>query len=156
MSAEPQAPFKLAAHETDIEALLARIPFAGFIGMEALRLGKELTFVLRFRPHIIGNPVLPALHGGVIGAFLETACLLELIWDVALDKLPKPIDISIDYLRSGRPVDTYARAIITKRGRRVANVRAEAWQDERVRPIATLHGHFKVSPNEAAAMASRQ
>ena len=56
--------------------------------------------------------------------------------------MPKTIDFSIDYLRSGKPRDAYARAVVSKRGRRVANVRVEAWQDERQRPIATAHGHF--------------
>ena len=35
-----------------------------------------------------------------------------------------------------------AQAIITKHGRRVANVRAEAWQEDRSKPIAAMHGHF--------------
>jgi acyl-coenzyme A thioesterase PaaI-like protein len=35
---------------------------------------------------------------------------------------------------------------VTKHGRRVCNVRAEAWQEDRARPIATLHGHFLVKP----------
>lgn len=143
----------LAARETNIADLLARIPFAQFIGMEVERKGNELTFILRYAPHIIGNPVVPALHGGVIGGFLEQSAILELIWDMPMVRLPKPIDISIDYLRSGRPVDTYARVFITKRGRRVANVRAEAWQDERARPIATLHGHFMVSPADETGAA---
>ena len=37
----------------------------------------------------------------------------------------------VDYLRSGRPVDTHARAIVTRQGRRVTNVRVEAWQEDR-------------------------
>ena len=52
------------------------------------------------------------------------------------------------YLRSGKPVDSYARAVITKHGRRVCNVRAEAWQDEHTRPIAALHGHFLIKPKD--------
>ncbi len=137
----------LAGESTDIEALLAGIPYARHLGMEVERQGRELTFIMRFAQHLIGNPRLPALHGGAIGSFLETAAILGLIWDTPLQQLPKPVDINIDFLRSGRPVDTYARAIITKRGRRVANVRAEAWQDERGRPIAALHGHFLIKPN---------
>ena len=59
---------------------------------------------------------------------------------------PRPIDVTVDYLRSGRPVDTYARAQIKRLGRRVANVHVEAWQEARDRPIAALHGHFHVTP----------
>ena len=146
---EPAATKGPAARTADVATLLERIPFARFLGMEVERKGNELTFILRYAPHLIGNPILPALHGGVIGAFLEQSALLELVWDLRLERLPKPIDVSIDYLRPGHPVDTYARAVITKRGRRVANVRAEAWQDQRAKPIAALHGHFMMSPAEA-------
>jgi len=149
MSSDPQsfAELALAGEATNIEALLGAIPYARHLGMDVERQGRELTFILRFAPHLIGNPRLPALHGGVIGSFLETAAILGLIWDTPLQVLPKPVDIGIDFLRSGRPVDTFARTIITKRGRRVANVRAEAWQEERARPIAALHGHFLIKPN---------
>ena len=146
-SAEVFSNIALAGEATNIEALLAGVPFARHLGMEVERQGRELTFIMRFSQHLIGNPRLPALHGGVIGSFLETAAILGLIWDAPLKQLPKPIDIGIDFLRSGKPVDTFARAIITKRGRRVANVRAEAWQVERSRPIAALHGHFLISPS---------
>ncbi|HAC57112.1 MAG TPA: thioesterase, partial [Rhodobiaceae bacterium] len=67
------------------------------------------------------------------------------------DALPKPIGITIDYLRSGRPVDTYGRAVITKQGRRVATVHAEAWQDDRSRLIAAAHGHFLLKPADEPA-----
>ena len=103
---------------------------------------------MRFDRKLIGNPILPALHGGVIGAFLETTAIAQLILETEATELPKPVDIGIDYLRSGKPVDTYARAEITKHGRRVCNVRAEAWQDEHTRPIAALHGHFLIKPKE--------
>ena len=152
-SAEAFANLALTGEATNIEALIAGIPYARHLGMEVERQGRELTFIMRFAPHLIGNPRLPALHGGVIGSFLETAAILGLIWDAPLQQLPKPVDIGIDFLRSGKPVDTFARAIITKRGRRVANVRAEAWQDERSRPIAALHGHFLIKPSTERAQA---
>jgi acyl-coenzyme A thioesterase PaaI-like protein len=149
IDAETFANIPLDGEATDIEALLGGIPYARHLGLTVERQGRELTFIMRFQPHLIGNPQLPALHGGVIGAFLETSAIMGLIWDAPLERLPKPVDISIDFLRSGKPVDTFARATITKRGRRVANVRAEAWQDERDRPITALHAHFLIAPREA-------
>jgi acyl-coenzyme A thioesterase PaaI-like protein len=132
----------------DLQELVDAIPYCRFLGIEIDRKGNELTTILRFDKKLIGNPVLPALHGGVVGAFLETTSVIQLMLEVESEDLPKPVDIGIDYLRSGRPVDTYARAIITKHGRRVCNVRAEAWQDERARPIAALHGHFLIRPKD--------
>ena len=132
----------------DLQEILDTIPYCRFLGISVDRKGTELTTILRFDHKLIGNPVLPALHGGVVGAFLEVTAVIQLMLEVETEELPKPVDIGIDYLRSGRPVDTYARATITKHGRRVCNVRAEAWQDERAKPIAALHGHFLIKPRE--------
>ena len=90
---------------------------------------------------------MPALHGGVVGALMEVTALTQLAIASKSETFPKTIDIGIDYLRSGRPLDTYARARVVKIGRRIANVQAEAWQNERSQPIAALHGHFK-TPGE--------
>ncbi|WP_290818359.1 PaaI family thioesterase [Ferrovibrio sp.] len=86
------------------------------------------------------------MHGGVVGALLESAAIVQLIWSADADRIPKIIDLQVDYLRSARPVETFARAIITKHGRRVANVRAEAWQDDPARPVAAAHAHFLLTP----------
>lgn len=126
----------------DINAVMQAIPYARFLGITVDQRGNEVTTVLHFSQQLIGNPVLPALHGGVIGAFLETTAIAQLAFESGAGPLPKPIGLTIDYLRSGKPVDTYGRAEITKQGRRVAMVRAEAWQDDRSRPIAAAHGHF--------------
>jgi acyl-coenzyme A thioesterase PaaI-like protein len=56
----------------------------------------------------------------------------------------------MQYLRSGKPHDTYARAVINRAGRRIASVTVEAWQEARDSPIAFLHGHFLVAPAEPA------
>jgi uncharacterized protein (TIGR00369 family) len=134
--------------KVDLQQLIDAIPYCRFLGIEVDRKGSELTMILRFNQKLIGNPMLPALHGGVIGAFLETTAIAQLILETEATELPKPVDIAVDYLRSGKPVDTYARAEITKHGRRVCNVHAMAWQDEHTRPIAALHGHFLVKPKE--------
>ena len=59
-----------------------------------------------------------------------------------LPAFPKTIDLTVDYLRSGLPRDAYARAEITRAGRRYASVQVEAWQDNRVRPTVQAIGHF--------------
>jgi uncharacterized protein (TIGR00369 family) len=108
-----------------------------------------MTAVLPFQEKLIGNPILPALHGGAIGAFMELTALAQLSLAQPGRRVPKTIDITIEYLRSGRAQDTYARAILRKVGRRVANVQVEAWQDSRAQPIAGLTGHFLLRNEDA-------
>ena len=131
-----------------LNAILARIPYARFLGLKAELAGDEMTVILPFSEHLIGNVQLPAIHGGVLGALLEITALAQLSLTQGLARQPRPIDVTVEYLRSGRPLDTYARASIKRLGRRVANVQVEAWQEERARPIASLHGHFHVTPSD--------
>jgi len=121
---------------------LEQIPYAGEMGITPLLMGDELTLILPYKPELIGNPILQALHGGAVGAFLETTAIVQ-IWLMGEPKpLPKPISINIDYLRRGKPQDTYARAKIGRQGSRVANVRVRAWQESSDDPISILHGNF--------------
>jgi uncharacterized protein (TIGR00369 family) len=137
-----------------LQTMLARVPYARFLGIRAELAGDEMTAILPYAHHLIGNPTLPAIHGGVLGAFMEMTALAQL--SIAQEsggermaRQPKPIDVTVEYLRSGRPVDTFARAQITRMGRRIANVRVEAWQAERAAPIAALHGHFLLTLADA-------
>ena len=130
----------------DLSAVLEHIPYAKFLGLEVEQQGNEIITILPFGEHLIGNTNLPAIHGGAVGAMLEMTAVLQLIYDTACERLPKTVDVSFDYLRSARGKTTYGRAIVTRQGRRVANVRTELWQEERSKPVAAGHGHFLLSP----------
>ena len=117
------------------------------IGFQFEIIGDELKTYLPFKAELIGNPMLPALHGGVIAAALEFTAIGELMFRGHSHKLPKTVDISIDYLRTGKPEDTFTRASISKVGRTVANVEVIAWQSDETKPIAKLHGHFLLVQN---------
>jgi acyl-coenzyme A thioesterase PaaI-like protein len=160
MSATPATVQRQAERDAALAALTGTVPYNRLLGVRFDRLGDELTGRLPFRDGLIGNPILPAIHGGVTGSFLEITALMQLAWDRALEVMdaggeaaerviaghfppyPKTIDITIDYLRPGRPRETFARAVVQKAGRRVANLHVEAWQDNRARPIAMLRGNF--------------
>lgn len=122
------------------------VPYAKFLGITVDCQSGQLIGKLAYSDHLIGNPTLPALHGGTLGALLESTAIFHLMWEAETIVIPKTINITIDFLRSGRPQDTYARGIITKHGRRVVNVRAEAWQDDPARPVAIGNAHFLILP----------
>lgn len=155
-------PVQVVKHRRDaaLRALVEGIPYVQFLNISFARHGDELTSVLGYHEALIGNPTLPALHGGVTAAFLETAALIELGWQMiwedvesgridaasmtpeTMPRMPKTIDFTVDYLRTGLPRDAYARARVNRSGRRYASVHVEAWQDNRARPFAQGTGHF--------------
>ena len=130
----------------DCQGIIDSIPYARLLGLafEAEPDG-QLLFTLPFAERNVGNPILPAIHGGVIGGFLETAALIHLMWIRESSEPPKTIDFSLDYLRSGRAATLYARCALTKHGKRVANVSIEAWQEDASQPIAVARAHFLLS-----------
>jgi uncharacterized protein (TIGR00369 family) len=125
-----------------VSRVLDAIPYARFLGVTLERTDGVLRCVLPFRQEIVGNAALPAIHGGVIGAFLELTAILRLVDESGADRVPKPINFAIDYLRSAGPTTTRARADIFKLGRRVAVVHVLAWQDDPARPVASGNGKF--------------
>ena len=122
--------------------LINSIPYAKMLGIKAEFSGDGLLLILPYQDSNIGNPALPALHGGAIGGFMEVCAMAELRRRSPNLPFSKPIGVNIDYLRRGKPIETYARADIFKEGSRVANVRVRAWQDSDEKPIAALSGHF--------------
>ena len=165
ISPEPVASIKKRRNEA-LSQLINSIPYISFLGVDFERRGDEITAILPFKEELIGNPSLPALHGGSIAAFLEISAIIGLSWaqiwhqieDLGLGAgssdsagkfaLPKTIDFSVDYLRSGLPRDSYARAKVNRAGRRYASVHVEAWQDNRDRLFAQGTGHFLMPLNK--------
>ncbi len=136
----------LPSRAEQVQAFLGRTPFAQEIGMRCEVMGDEMTAIMPFQDKLIGNFTIQALHGGAIAAFLELTAMAQVyLVTEHLERPPRPINLTIDYLRQGHAKDTFARATITKMGRRMCSVRAEAWQDERSKPVTSLLAHFKVS-----------
>lgn len=142
-----------------LSVIVSQVPYIKFLGVSFDRHGDELTSTMAFHEDLIGNPMLPALHGGATSAFLEVTAIVGLAWaslwtDIEEERLnisavqngklalPKTIDLTVDYLRSGLPRDAYARARVNRSGRRYASVHVEGWQDNRSRLFAQATGHF--------------
>jgi len=168
MNSKRPEPVQVVKQRRDaaLNALVQGVPYIQFLGITFERHGDELTALLAYDDKLIGNPMLPAIHGGVTAAFLEVAAIIELSWSYLwediesgkidpgtispahLPRLPKTIDFTVDYLRSGLPRDAYARARVNRSGRRYASVHVEAWQDNRSRLFAQATGHFLMPPRD--------
>ena len=144
-----------------LNVIVNQVPYIEFLGVTFDRHGDDITATMRFHEDLIGNSALPALHGGATAAFLEVTAIVGLAWNSLWDDietkklnietikigeiaLPKTIDFTVDYLRSGLPRDAYARARVNRSGRRYASVHVEGWQDSRDRLFAQASGHFLI------------
>ncbi|WP_435141994.1 PaaI family thioesterase [Pseudopelagicola sp. nBUS_19] len=162
MARRKPEPVQIIKQRRDValNALVQGVPYIQFLGIKFERRGDELTAILPFDENLIGNPMLPAIHGGVTAGFLETTAVIGLAWSGLwsgiesgqvdagalasghLPRMPKTIDFTVDYLRTGLPRDAYARARVNRSGRRYASVHVEAWQDQRAVLFAQATGHF--------------
>ncbi len=124
----------LALHQT--------MPYAGFIGMQVGHdAGHRSLCFLPFKPDLIGNTVLPALHGGLMAGFMQAAA-----WVGASEAAQGPVimlNFSLDYLRPGLAQDAYADFEIVRIGKRIVNVQIRMWQQDKAKLIATARAHFE-------------
>ena len=128
-------------------------PYALALGIEVERIdGAAPVLGLDFSERVHGRPGF--LHGGAIGGLLEMAAIAALRMALAerspngagLPRL-KPVNMTVEFLRGGTERRTYAVGRVTRAGRRIANVSAEAWQDDPARPIASAWMNVLLAAN---------
>lgn len=128
-----------------------RSPYVEFLDIrQQAQIDAGPVFRLPFKRELIGNPVLPALHGGVLAGFGETAMILHLTnTNPAIQGVPRGIDFAIAYMRSAKPVDTFVQGTTVRQGNRVALVQVSIWQDDPQRPVAQARGHCLMPREES-------
>ncbi|MEM9103454.1 MAG: PaaI family thioesterase [Pseudomonadota bacterium] len=138
-----------AIKDQQIEPFLKAIPYARFIEFDLHSDEKRRVFKLKQAEHNLGNPLLPAIHGGVIGGFMELAAGCHLILSQSTPTFPKVINFSLDYLRPAQLTETYASCEVSRQGGRVANVLIKSWQSSEDKPIALARAHFLLDENRS-------
>lgn len=126
----------------EMQAVIATIPYARFLGFSVIRDGINVIGRMDFSPKRLGNTRIQALHGGTLGALMELTAVCQLLTLTEIVRVPKTVNIRVEYLRSAQAVDTFSRATVTRHGRRVANVQVVAYQDDVARPVAAANAHF--------------
>jgi uncharacterized protein (TIGR00369 family) len=143
--AQMQADLLQARGLAEPQKILDIIPYSSFIGAQARVENDRVLYWLERRASNIGNPSLPAIHGGVIGGFLELSAAIEILYTLDVGQIPKVVDFSLDYLRPGRYKTIYANCTVLRQGKKLVNVTATAWQDDPQTPIATARCHFLIA-----------
>jgi uncharacterized protein (TIGR00369 family) len=131
-------------------------PYADLLGLSTVRRDGELLWVMPFREEVVGRP--GYLHGGAIAGLLEFAALgavYEALGD-AEGRTVKPINVTVDFMRGGTVKNTFASGEVTRLGRRVANVLARAWQDDRGKPIASAQMNVLIRTDALSASGERE
>ncbi|MGI1677307.1 MAG: PaaI family thioesterase [Cellvibrionaceae bacterium] len=138
-----------ARKDHDAQVVIEAIPYAKFLGIEALMQDGKLIFKLPPRKTNIGNPTLPAIHGGAVAGFMELAAVIYLLmeWDIkklaeGQPKVPKVVNFSVDYIRACRFEDTYASCDMVRQGRKMANLGVQIWQKDPAILMATARAHY--------------
>lgn len=123
-------------------------PYAQAMGMRIDHLAQGApVLTMDYASRAVGRPGF--LHGGAIAGMLEIAAIAALrayLGDEGMTVRFKPINISVEYLRGGVQAQTYAMGQVIRAGRRIANVRAEAWQADRDKPLASCWMNFLLKP----------
>ncbi len=107
--------------------------YADTIGMTVDRWeGERPVLALDYGDAVSGNP--GTFHGGVIAGLMEAAGLAA---SGASGGAFRAINTTVEYLRGAGGQRLYAAGTVVRAGRRLSNVRVEAWQDDPAKPVAT-------------------
>jgi uncharacterized protein (TIGR00369 family) len=115
--------------------MLRMPPYAEMLGISLVEAADEPLYRMPFGDVVLGRPGF--LHGGAIAGLLEIAAMGTVARAIGPGVTVKPINMAVNFMRGGTDQDTFAGAVITRLGSRVANVEAHAWQAERDKPIAS-------------------
>ena len=127
-------------NEADLEARLLEAPFNRWMGLSLLALEDEAVEIgLTWREEMISNPRMRVVHGGVLGALIDTSA------DFAVAaKLGEPVptvDMRVDYHRPASPGNLRARARVVRLGSTLAVAETEVF-DADGRLVASGRGTY--------------
>ena len=125
-----------------VNANVARVPFFRFLTFEVQSMDDfHAEAEMTCEAHHIGNPIMEHYHGGIIASFMEATAAIAVQPDFT--EVPaKPINLTVDYLRPGVKGPLYARANVTRKGKRIASVSVITWQTGREKQVAEGLYHF--------------
>ena len=131
------------------------IPFNRFLGLRVLHVERgRVEMEIPWRAELIGDPMKPAVHGGVISTLADTAGGMA-IWtalESPAQQRVSTIDLRIDYLRPGRPEALVAEAVVVRAGRSVGVADIRVYQpSSRTEIIATGKGVYAIKTPRASA-----
>ncbi|MFW5642219.1 MAG: PaaI family thioesterase [Roseicyclus sp.] len=122
------------------------IPFSRALGMRLDEIGDGVAVIsMPWSEALVGEPRTGVIHGGAVSALMDTCGGAAVMSHPEALSATATIDLRIDYMRPARPGDRItARAVCYHVTRSVAFVRAEAFDADATRPVASATGAFTV------------
>lgn len=124
------------------------IPFNRYLGVRCAEARKGFCRLeVPFRDELVGDPLRPALHGGVLSALADAAGG-GAVWTGIEDDRARvsTIDLRIDYLRPARLVTIIAEATVVRLGNRVGVADVRLFHpDAESETVATGKGVYNVT-----------
>lgn len=131
--------------------LFESTPYVKLLGMRFQSVENGLVVMeVPFREELVGNPELPALHGGVISSLLDT-CGGAAVWSLLGpgDRV-STVDLRVDYLRPGQSEILIGVGRVIRVGNRVGVAELKAYHpDAEDRPVAVGTGVYNVRRGSA-------
>lgn len=121
-----------------IEKTVESLPHNAKLGIRVVEISRgRCTTYIEFRPELIGDPSRGLLHGGVVTTLMDSTAGAAVFSSVDAGTPIVTLDMRIDYLRPTESVKRlYASAELYRLTRRIAFVRASAYQDDPKNPVA--------------------
>ena len=130
------------------------IPFNKLLGVEVGELREGFARMeVPFRPELIGDPMRPAIHGGVLSTLIDACGGAAVFTMIDPPEKVSTIDLRVDYLRHGEAERIVCEATVVRLGHRVASVDMRVFQTHTQpdRLIATGKGVYNVKRGKPPA-----
>jgi acyl-coenzyme A thioesterase PaaI-like protein len=130
----------------NVAGILELPPYAQSLGMIVERIEGGLPLIAcEASELVLGRPGF--WHGGVIGGLLEVAALAAVRTATGVEQCRiRPVNVTVQFMRAATMERAFAIGCIERAGRRIVNVTASAWQDDRDKHIAALQMTLALTP----------
>ena len=124
----------------ELEARLRSAPFNAWMDLRVLALDEDMIEIgLTWKPEMVSNTEMKVVHGGVLGALIDTAADFAIA--AKLGRAVPTVDLRIDYHLPARPGGLKARARVIRLGGTLAVAEAEVFDGEG-RMVASGRGTY--------------
>lgn len=122
------------------------IPFHQTLGLvlEDVELG-HAKVKIPFKPELVGDPRIQAIHGGVIASAMDAAGgIAGSTTLTSMEDKISTIDFRVDFLRSARACDLWVEGTVTRSGNRIISTYMKAYKQDGTL-VAEGRGVYNVS-----------